>query len=161
MAIKACEYSACHPSAAFWVPYMWRNKRPHNPFPADPCSGGNSTNIGSSGFVLALKYAREMSRKDNCILLGCSESQTFQLSPAILVHAKLKTNRSASSGGVGANTLSLPGDLISLATRRDLTLGQASSPLFTSTHLTLMGRRFPSLIASLILVSSQTFLLSK
>ena len=49
--------------------------------------------------------------------------------------------RSVSKGGVGAKVASSPGPRICRATSRDRMLGFALSPLFTSTHLTLMGPR--------------------
>ena len=44
-----------------------------------------------------------------------------------------------SKGGVGAKMASASGWHICLATRRDLMLGVMSSPLLTSTHLTVTG----------------------
>ena len=64
--------------------------------------------------------------------------------------------RNDSSGGVGAKMASYPAMRISRATRRLRYFGFSSSPLLTSTHLTLMGGRPVNLQASLMAKTPDT-----
>ena len=105
---RAPLYSQCHPSAAFLVPYMCLRRSPHSPRSRPPSSLGSSTYVGSSGSVLAQKYARAISTKEICVLDGLFGSRTCSFSPFRLVAARLKTVLRLSRGGVGANIGSSP-----------------------------------------------------
>ena len=88
-------------------------------------------------------YALDTSAMSNCLV-----------SPPVAVLDN--TIRRASKGGVGANIDSVPAPRIWRATSLARMLGDSSSPLFVSTHLTEMGRRPVTLTASLIGLISPT-----
>ena len=134
------EYSCCQPSAAARVPYICLRRSPHWPLAWPGCSGGRHKYVGSDpSSILALKYARDMSMADICVLCSDRGSRTCRRLPVISVAANDRIVRRDSSGGVGAKIASSPGCRICLATSRDLMLGLVSSPLLTSTHLTVTG----------------------
>ena len=98
-----------------------------------------------------------MSIMDICCLSGEAGSHILRGSPGRFVVAWLRIILSDSSGGVGAKIASSPAVLISLATKRLRMRGLASSPLFVSTHLTVIGRRPILCIDSLIFLITHTF----
>ena len=159
MPFKNPEYSCCHPSAAARVPYMCFRSNPH----FSPCSGssfGNMTYVGLSSSVDALKYAREMSTADICVRRSELPSRICRGLSGRSVAAIDRTLRRASMGGVGAKIASSPACRICRATSLERTLGHVLSPLFTSTHLTVMGGFHVTLRASAMGRFSQTSLLS-
>ena len=117
--------------------------------------------MGSSSFVLALKYALDISTMRICVRCSLSGSwHTFQSLPKSVV-AIVKIILNDSNGGVGAKMASCPAVRISLATRRLLMLGDWSSPLLVSTQRTEMGIRPMTFLASLMDLRSQTPLARK
>ena len=96
--------------------------------------------VGSEGSTCAFKHAREISTNDSCIRSAESGAHVF-FSSANFVTAKLSTVLSASSGGVGAKTDSVPVCRIYRATNLQRTSGWELSRLFVHTHLTLIGGR--------------------
>ena len=102
------EHSCCHPSAAALVPYICFRKSPHWPVAWPGCSGGRHTYVGfDPSSILALKYARDMSMADICVLCSDLGSRTCRRRPAMSVAAKDNIVRSDFSGGVGAKIVFL------------------------------------------------------
>ena len=98
---------------------------------------------------------------DICVLRFDFPSLTWGAFPGKSVAAIDIMLLRASSGGVGAKIASSPAWRICLATRRDLTLGLRSSPLFTCTHRTDTGGLPVILRASAVGRLTHTCLASK
>ena len=85
---------------------------------------GRHMYVGSDpSSILALKYARDMSMAEICVLCSDLGSRTCRRLPSMSVAANDNIVRNDSSGGVGAQIASSPGCLICRATSRDLTFG--------------------------------------
>ena len=97
--------------------------------PGSASSGNNSMNI--SLVAGAKKYA---------LLMSCTINRLGYFLLCLLAHREIKYLMN-SRGGVAANSSERLSVLISFATILDLYLGCNPSPLFMSTHLSLIGGR--------------------